>query len=171
MIVLFDTDVILDLLLDREPFAEASAQIFSRVEKGSITGYICATTVTTIHYLATKVVGASKAKKSMHRLLSLLEVAPVNRAVLESALEGAYDDFEDWVVSEAASHVGAKAIITRNARHYRNSTVPAYLPTEILKMIDAGDNTLSGKNPKVRSCNQASILLGFLFSCLLLHFS
>jgi hypothetical protein len=59
---------------------------------------------------------------------------------LESALEGAYDDFEDGVVSEAASHVGAKAIITRNVRHYRNSSVPAYLPSEILKMLTAGDN-------------------------------
>ncbi len=143
MIVLFDTDVILDLLLDRDPFAEAAAQIFSKIEKGSMTGYICATTVTTIHYLATKVVGASKAKKSMRTLLSLLEVAPVNRAVLESALEGTYDDFEDGVVSEAASHVGAKAIITRNIRHYRNSTVPAYLPTEFLKMTNPNDSTLS----------------------------
>jgi predicted nucleic acid-binding protein len=143
MIVLFDTDVILDLLLDREPFAEAAAHIFSKVEKGDMTGYICATTVTTIHYLASKVVGASRAKKSMVRLLSLLEVAPVNRAVLESALEGTLDDFEDGVVSEAASHVGAKAIITRNIRHYRNSTVPAYLPTEYLKMINTSDHTSS----------------------------
>ena len=142
MIVLFDTDVILDLLLDREPFAEATAQIFSRVERGSITGYVCATAITTIHYLATKVAGANRTEKSIRRLLSLLEVAPVNRAVLEGALEGKYDDFEDGVVSEAASHVGAKAIITRNVRHYRNSTVPAYLPTEILKMINAGDKSL-----------------------------
>ena len=140
MIVLFDTDVILDLLLDREPFAEAATQIFSKVEKGSITGYVCATTITTIHYLATKASGIGKAKKSIQKLLSLLEVAPVNRAVLESAIEGTYEDFEDGVVSEAASQVGAKAIITRNVRHYRNSSVPAYLPTDILKMLSAGDD-------------------------------
>jgi predicted nucleic acid-binding protein len=139
MILLFDTDVILDLLLDREPFAEAASQIFSRVEEGSITGYVCATTVTTIHYLATKVSGTNKAKKSIQKLLSILEVAPVNRAVLEAALGGTYDDFEDGVVSEAASHVGAKAIITRNMRHYKNSAVIAYLPTEILKMLKASN--------------------------------
>jgi predicted nucleic acid-binding protein len=140
MIVFFDTDVILDLLLDRDPFAEIAAQIFSRVEKGNVAGYVCATTITTIHYLATKVTGAGKAKKSIHRLLSLLEVAPVNRAVLQGALEGKYDDFEDGVISEAASQVGAKAIITRNVRHYRNSAVPAYLPAEVLKMLEAGDD-------------------------------
>jgi len=140
MIVLFDTDVILDLLLDREPFAEAAAQIFSKVEKGDITGYVCATTVTTIHYLATKVAGISKARKSIQRLLSLLEVAPVNRAVLEGALEGKHDDFEDGVISEAAHHVGAKAIVTRNIRHYKDSVVPPYLPAEILEMLMAGND-------------------------------
>ncbi|MCX5885517.1 MAG: PIN domain-containing protein [Proteobacteria bacterium] len=141
MIVLFDTDVILDLLLDREPFADATARMFSKVEKGDITGYVCATTVTTIHYLASKAAGAGKSRKSIQRLISLLEVAPVNRAVLEGALEGKYDDFEDGVVAEAAHHVGAKAIVTRNVRHYRNSTVPAYLPGEILEMIMAGEGT------------------------------
>jgi len=137
MIVLFDTDVILDLLLDREPFADAAVQVFSEAEKGNMTGFICATAVTTIFYLAAKAAGASKAKKSIHRLLSFLEVAPVNRAVLEGALESKYADFEDGVVSEAASRVGATAIITRNVRHYRHSPVPAYLPTDVLKMLKA----------------------------------
>jgi predicted nucleic acid-binding protein len=141
MTVLFDTDVILDPLLDREPFAEAIAEIFSMVEKGNITGYVSAATVTTIHYLTAKAVGSGKAEKSIHKLLALLEVAPVNRAVLEGALEGAYDDFEDGVVSEAAYHVGAKVIVTRNVRHYKTSPVPAYLPLEILKMLKAGKYT------------------------------
>lgn len=135
MIALFDTDVILDLLLDREPFAEDSAQILSRVEKGTITGYVCATTVTTLYYLAAKVAGALRAKKNIQKLLSLLEVAPVNRAVLEAALAGKFDDFEDGVVSEAAHHVGARAIITRNLKHFKSSAVPAYSPTEILDMM------------------------------------
>jgi predicted nucleic acid-binding protein len=141
MIVLFDTDVILDLLLDREPFAEAAALVFSRVEKGDITGYVCATTMTTLHYLAAKALGAAKARKYIQRLLSLLEVAPVNRPVLEAALVGKFDDFEDGVVSEAAHHVGARAIVTRNVKHYRGSAVPAYLPSEILEMLIAGGET------------------------------
>jgi predicted nucleic acid-binding protein len=138
MIVLFDTDVILDLLLDREPFSKAAAQIFSKVEMGDITGYMCATTVTTIHYLATKVIGTKRAKKSIRKLLSLLEVAPINREVLEGALEGKYKDFEDGVVSEAAHQVEAKIIVTRNILDFRDSIVPAYTPDEILKMLLAG---------------------------------
>lgn len=141
MIVLFDTDVILDLLLDREPFAEAATLVFSRVEKGDITGYVCATTTTTLHYLAAKTVGAAKARKYIQRLLSLLEVAPVNRPVLEAALAGKFDDFEDGVVSEAAHHIGARAIVTRNVKHYKGSAVPAYLPSEILEMLVASGKT------------------------------
>lgn len=138
MIVLFDTDVVLDLLLDREPFSEAAAELFSRVEKGDVTGYVCATTVTTVHYLAAKAVGGARAKRYIRELLSLVEVAPVNRAVLEGALQGRYRDFEDGVVAEAAHHVGASAIITRNLRDFRISAVPAYSPLEVLKMLRAG---------------------------------
>ncbi len=138
MIVLFDTDVVLDLLLDREPFSGVAAELFSRVEKGDVTGYVCATTVTTVHYLAAKAVGGARAKRYVRELLSLVEVAPVNRAVLEGALHGRYRDFEDGVVAEAAHHVGASAIITRNLRDFRISAVPAYSPSEVLKMLRAG---------------------------------
>jgi len=135
MRILFDTDVVLDLLLDREPFSEAAANLFTKVEMGEVTGYVCATTVTTIHYLATKAVGKKQAKKAIRKLLSFLEIAPVNRAVLEGAPEGKLKDFEDGVVSEAANQVEAKAIITRNIRDFKSSIVPAYSPIEMVKML------------------------------------
>ena len=59
MKILFDTNVILDLLLDRAPFSQAAGKLLSAVELGEVGGCVCATTMTTIHYLATKVVGAS----------------------------------------------------------------------------------------------------------------
>ncbi len=49
MKTLFDTNVILDVLLDREPFSDDASFLLSKVEKSEIIGYICATTVTTIH--------------------------------------------------------------------------------------------------------------------------
>jgi predicted nucleic acid-binding protein len=137
MIILFDTDVVLDLLLDRQPFSGVAAELFSRVEKGSVTGYVCATTVTTVHYLAGKAVGAARAKRHIRDLLALLEVAPVNRPVIEGALHGKYHDFEDGVIAEAAHHVGATAIVTRNVRDFRVSVVPVYSPTEMVKMLRA----------------------------------
>lgn len=66
MKVLFDTNVILYLLLDREPFSDAASYLLSKVERSEIIGYVCATTITTIHYLATKALGA-EAASALHQ--------------------------------------------------------------------------------------------------------
>lgn len=138
MKILFDTDITLDLLLDREPYSDVAATLFSKAERKELNGYLCATTITTIHYLASKVIGLRRARNSIRKLLSFLEVAAVNHTVIEGALEGKIRDFEDGVISESALIVEARAIITRNIRDYRDSKVPAYTPDEFLKIIKAG---------------------------------
>ena len=93
MKTLFDTNVILDVLLDREPFSDDASFLLSKVENSEIIGYICATTITTIHYLAAKVLGAQAASGHIRSLLSLFVIAPVNRVVLENALSSKFEDF------------------------------------------------------------------------------
>lgn len=137
MIVVIDTDVVLDVLLKREPFADAAARLLSRAERGDFDGFVCATTVTNLFYLMAKAAGAARARREIRKLLSFLDVAPVTRTVVASALEDKHDDFEDGVISEAANVVGARAIATRNVRNYKGSKVRAYLPAEILEMLDA----------------------------------
>ncbi len=73
MKILFDTNVILDVLLDREPFAEDAAYLLSKVERSEIIGFLCATTITTIHYLITKSNGSKEAIQHIQALLSLFE--------------------------------------------------------------------------------------------------
>ena len=124
MRIIFDTDVLLDLLLDRQPFSIAAAQLLSQVESGEISGYTCATAATTVHYLAARVVGAKRAKAELRKLLALLEIAPVNRAVLDAALVARFADFEDAVVHEAGRQVSVQAIVTRNIRDFRHSMIP-----------------------------------------------
>ncbi len=141
MKVLFDTDVTLDLLLDRMPHSEAAAILFSKAERGEFEGYLCATTVTTLHYLVSKSLGKNRAKSSLRKLLSFLDVAPVDRSVVELALEGKGRDFEDDVISQAASGIGARAIITRNIRDFKKSEVPAYAPGEYLEVLKSGGIT------------------------------
>jgi predicted nucleic acid-binding protein len=120
MKTLFDTTIILDVFLDREPFSNDASILLSRVEQSEITGFICATTVTTIHYIFTKALGSRPASRHIQSLLSLFAIAPVNRLVLENAAASKFDDFEDAVLYEAACHAGAKYIVTRNiADHWR----------------------------------------------------
>ena len=137
MIALFDTDVVLDLFLDRQPFAEAAAQMFSKVEVGEIQGYVSATTITTVYYLTTKTIGIRKAKWATRKLLSLLKVASVDQSVIEGALEGKYKDFEDGVIAEAARQIRANFIVTRNVRDFKTSPVPAHSAAETLKLLKA----------------------------------
>jgi predicted nucleic acid-binding protein len=132
---MFDTNIVLDLLLDRKPFANAAAQLFSRMETGRLAGCVCATTVTTIHYLATKILGATKARTHITTLLSLFEVAPVNRPVLEAALSSAFKDFEDAVIHEAALNVGVQALVTRDVTGFKNARIPVYTPDELLHIL------------------------------------
>ena len=114
MRVLVDTNVVLDVLLNRKPFAEAAARVLALVEESRIEGFLCATTVTTIDYLLGQALAATEARAALQRLLDLFEIAPVNRPVLEQALRSGVSDFEDAVLEQAARLVSADAIITRN---------------------------------------------------------
>jgi predicted nucleic acid-binding protein len=133
--VLFDTNIFLDLLMDRVPFSDPAAELFSKVEEGTIAGYVCSTSITTIYYLASKTIGAKRAQTEVKKLLNLFEVAPVNRAVLESALMANFVDLEDAVIYEAACHVGAEAIVTRNQKNFKKSILSVYSSAELVKIL------------------------------------
>ena len=134
---MLDTNVVLDVLLDRTPFVDQSSQILDLVERGTVTGLLCATTITTLAYLAGKAVGKQQATKQIRQLLSLFEVAPVTRAVLDAAHASKAPDFEDAVLAEAALQAGAHAIITRNLRDFAHSPVRAHTPAQWLA-FDSG---------------------------------
>ncbi len=137
MKALFDTNVILDVLLDKEPFSEHASYLMSKVERSEINGFVCATTVTTIHYLLSKYLDKEKSKKSITSIIALFEVASVNRLVIENALKSKFIDFEDSVLHESARQAGAEYIITRNIKDFKSSKIPAYTPTEFLSMLES----------------------------------
>jgi predicted nucleic acid-binding protein len=132
MKILFDTNVVLDVLLAREPFVGVVAQLLSLADERRIQGVISATTVTTIHYLATKAVGRRKARKHIEELLAIFEVGPVDRNVLVSALDTGLADYEDAVLHETARAAGVAGIVTRNAEDFSGATVTVYAPEELL---------------------------------------
>jgi predicted nucleic acid-binding protein len=135
--VLVDTNIVLDVLLDRRPFAEAATQVFALVEESRIEGFLCATTVTTVDYLLGQALAAEKAREALQKLLDLFEIAPVNRPVLEQALRSAISDFEDAVVEQAGRLVAADAIATRNVKDFAKSTVAVLNPAELISTVKA----------------------------------
>ena len=141
MRVLVDTNVVLDVLLERRPFSEAAAQVFALVEESRIEGFLCATTLTTIDDLLGQALAPAKAREALQRLLNLFEIAPVNRPVLEQALRSGIADFEDAVLEQAGRLVAVDAITTRNVRDFGKSTVTVFDPLELISTVKAKEST------------------------------
>lgn len=135
MKVLFDTNVVLDVLLAREPHVHLAARLLNLVDRDLVEGYLCATTVTTLHYLAERSVGRKRARQHLENLLEMFEVASVDRSVLEGALAIGFDDYEDAVLHEAARASGLGGIVTRNVKDFRNATVPIFDPGRLLAAV------------------------------------
>ena len=132
MKVLVDTNVVLDVLLNRQPFAFASSRVFGLIEQSKLQGLLCATTITTIDYLLTQSLARPVARQTLRKLLELFEIAPVNRAVLEEALKSQVADFEDSVLDQAGRLAGADLIVTRNQKDFRHASLKVLSPDELL---------------------------------------
>jgi len=134
--LIVDTNVVLDVLLDRRPFVEPAARLFALIERSKIEASVCATTLTTVHYLLTQSLSREEGRRALQGLLELFEIAPVNRPVLEGALQSKIADFEDAVLEQAGRLVGAEAIITRNTKDFRKSSIKVLDPVELLLAVE-----------------------------------
>lgn len=132
MKVAIDTNVVLDVLLDRDPHVEDSSQILWAAESGAITALLCATTLTTIHYMTVKTLGRAGSIAAIDQLLAIFDVAAVNRQVLQIAATSKIRDYEDAVLAHAAELAGAMAIVTRNPKDFAKSGLRIYTPREWL---------------------------------------
>ncbi|MGQ0570109.1 MAG: PIN domain-containing protein [Armatimonadota bacterium] len=137
MRVLFDTNVVLDVLLNRHPYAAASIQLVDHAARRRIDGFLGATTVTTVHYLSTKAVGRRQAERHVRTLLDLFDVASVTRSVLADALRLGFPDYEDAALHEAARHAGADGIVTRDPAGFATASLSIYAPGELLRLLRA----------------------------------
>ena len=135
MRVLIDTNVVLDVLMAREPHLERALALFAAIETGRVRGVLGATTVTTVFYLASKAVGAEAARRHVRALLELFDVAPVDRAVLGRALDAGFADFEDGVLHEVAGSAGVDAIVTRDRIGFASATLPVFTPAAFLAAL------------------------------------
>lgn len=133
--VLLDTNIVLDVLLDREPWAGASAAVWASIETGVAEGLLAAHAVTTIHYLLRKETGNATAQKIVSSILGVLRVAPVDAQVLQDALQLPLGDFEDAVTATAAHSAGCDCIVTRDPKGFRGSPVRSLTPEAVLPIL------------------------------------
>ncbi len=135
MRVLFDSDVVLDLVLDREPFAEDAAALFELNERGRIRGYASGVTIVNVFYVTRKNKGAAAARLAVGELLAILSVCPIDQNVLKDAHRLPFSDYEDAVQHACAEAVQLEAVVTRNLEDYKNAALPVFAPADFLKHL------------------------------------
>ena len=132
MKILLDTNIVLDILLQREPFCDDAKIIFELIESNQISGYLCATTITTIYYLVSKSKNKLQANIIIEKLLQLFKIADVNKDILLKSLQNSGKDFEDSVIYTSAQYFNIDKIITRDKKGFKQSNIKVMQPKEFL---------------------------------------
>lgn len=140
MRLFFDTNVLLDVLADREPFAEDAARLLSLLERGHASGFIAAHTATTLFYLLSRALGRKKAKSALLDLLKLVDVVSVDQDRLLQALAMNWKDFEDAVQAACATKAEVDYLVTRNERDFAKADVDVISPKDLLAILVASQD-------------------------------
>lgn len=140
MKLLIDTNVILDVLLRREPFAGAATDVLSLTRREDIREYVSASAVTDIYYIANRQMKDSTAVKDLlKRLLMVVSVAAVSEQEIQNALCLPWADFEDSVQYSVALLNEMDGIITRDPKDYQRANIQVWLPEQALEVLTARD--------------------------------
>jgi predicted nucleic acid-binding protein len=135
MRLLIDTNIILDIALKREPFYKDSASVFKKIDNKNVFGFVTATTITDIYYIAKKDKGHLIAIEFISNLIQFIDLIGIDKEIILEALTTKFADFEDSIQSVASIYNGIDLIITRNTKDFTDSKVKAFTPIEFLNLI------------------------------------
>jgi predicted nucleic acid-binding protein len=136
--LLIDSDVTLDSLFDRKPFAEHATNVLRMCEMGRIHGFLTPLIYSNVYYLLRQTATHEKVIKKLKQLLEITDVLQMDRKVIENALNSGFKDFEDSLQNYSAVNNGnIQIIITRNLKDYKNSELGIFSPETYLKSIHA----------------------------------
>jgi predicted nucleic acid-binding protein len=130
--VMFDSDVILDVFLQRQPYFSDSALALDLVGQGRVQGFVSGHAITNLFYLMRKQLGSERSRALLSVLLTKVRVAAVTEAVIRAALSSPIADFKDAVAVAAAQAEEIEVIVTRNTKDFRQSAISARLPGDLL---------------------------------------
>ena len=136
MKLLIDTNVVLDVLLRREPFFRTAAEVLSLTQRDEVREYVSASAITDIYYIANKQMKDRDAVRDLlKRLLMIVSVAAVSKWEIQNALNLAWGDFEDSVQYSVALLNEMDGIVTRNPSDYQEANMRIWLPEQTLELF------------------------------------
>lgn len=131
--VLLDTNIILDIALERREFFEKSKDLLSLVNKSGFSAYVTATTVTDIYYVLKKSRGHDSTISFLKNLFDFIDISGVDKITILNAMNSEFTDFEDAVQSFSAAQIGIKIIVTRNTSDFKKSKMQVFTPSAFIK--------------------------------------
>lgn len=132
MKLLIDTNVILDVLLRREPFFKAAIDVLNLAQRADVQEYVSASAITDIYYIANKQIKDRPAVRNLlKRLLKIVTIATVSENEIRNALDLEWADFEDSVQYSVALINEMDGIVTRNPSDYHESNIQIWLPEQV----------------------------------------
>jgi len=136
MITLFvDSDILLDIILLRQPFFGASAEILELPNNNLFKCIASVHSILNVHYSAKKMHGEQTTRLALKTLMEKLSLVAENDTLIHEALDSAFTDFEDAVQYYAAQSADANYIITRNIKDYKHSTIPVLTAEQFLQTL------------------------------------
>ncbi|MEZ5308253.1 MAG: PIN domain-containing protein [Pyrinomonadaceae bacterium] len=135
MRILVDSNVVLDVLLQRDPWHKEAALLWQAVDDGRLKAYMPASAVTDIFYVSRRLSDLVRARQAVQICLDAFNIGTVDRFVLERAQALGGSDFEDNVQIACAEAIDLDAIVTRNSRDFQGSMISVLSPKECLKIL------------------------------------
>ena len=131
-----DSDIILDLLAQREPHYIHAARLFTLIDQNEVVAYTSPLIFANLHYLLKKQTSNLLALKSLRKLKTLINILSIDERVIEQSLNSEFNDFEDAIQYFTAVNNGITLIITRNKTDYKRSKIDILTAEEFLKSLD-----------------------------------
>ena len=135
-IVFVDTNILVDLVADRQPFSKFALRLFDLAEKNKVKLFTSSHAYATAHYLLKKHIGEKELRTLLYSLLDYIDLIAIDSAVIKKSLLSNHKDFEDAIqIIAATSLVSLDSIVTRNLKDFKGAGIPVLPPDEVLHYL------------------------------------
>jgi len=134
--VFVDTNIIVDLIADRQPFSKFAIEIFEKAERNEVQLFTSSHSIATTHYLLKKYLEEKKLRDVIYNVLEYVQIIAIDQDIIKKGLKSKHKDFEDALQMLCAYNIEKlDYIVTRNIKDFKNSEIPAFPPDELLTKI------------------------------------
>jgi predicted nucleic acid-binding protein len=133
-IVFVDTDIIYDLLSQRQPFYQSAAKLFTMADENKVKITVSALSIANIHYLISKQLSSEHAKQILRKFKILVEIVQIDGKIIDLALNSDFNDFEDAIQYYCALENDCNILLTRNLKDYKKAQITVMTAQDFINL-------------------------------------